>query len=256
MPTFGRTIAGTHQTDFLDADYKGGCWFVLTEDGVVNTITAYIGYNDVDTYCKAVIYDRTGTIPGDRLAISQEVKIDDVVGYGSANAWANFTISPGATLSAGTFYLTLHAEDVVYLSEIIGIVAGSYVSNADAYGDGPSDPFGSFSSGSQTISIYASYSLLGVGGFTITSVSSTPGFIIRTGSNTIELRSDFHDDGDLDSTLYTTLFWTRDTANTEYGPYTASVTKEGSQEYNATYDLDPADGWSIGPYDVKVEISK
>jgi hypothetical protein len=85
---------------------------------------------------------------------------------------------------------------------------------------------------------------------------STPDAVERTGVHEIELRVDWHDEADLADSGYTVNFYLRDPSLTVRGPYTGSITKEGSKEYNATYTLDINDAWNLGMYDLKAVVLK
>jgi len=93
-------------------------------------------------------------------------------------------------------------------------------------------------------------------GFYIISISCDPISVQRTNVNTTELRCDFHDGEDLNISRYLCDFYLIDPSSTQYGPYSALITKEGSKEYNATLDFDIPDGWSLGDYDIKAEVYK
>jgi len=97
------------------------------------------------------------------------------------------------------------------------------------------------------------YSFLG---FSITSVSTNIPRVIRTGENFVQLRCDWHDETDLSSSDYSCIFWVRDESNNIYGPFTGSITKEGSKEYYAIFNLDPDEGFLLGYYDIKAEVTK
>jgi hypothetical protein len=90
----------------------------------------------------------------------------------------------------------------------------------------------------------------------IRSVTSSKIRVIRTGTYTTQLRCDFHDEDDLTVDNYFCYFWVRDQNNNIYGPYSATIIKESSKEYYATYDLDPTESFLLGPYDIKVEVRK
>jgi hypothetical protein len=93
-------------------------------------------------------------------------------------------------------------------------------------------------------------------GFNIISVTANPSKVIRTGTETTQLRCDWHDESDLDASLYECKFWVRDEMNNIYGPYIGTVVKDASKEYYATYDLDPSETFLLGYYDIRVEVTK
>lgn len=97
------------------------------------------------------------------------------------------------------------------------------------------------------------YSFLG---FYIEEVTCTPFKVHRAEVESWTLRCDWHDEDDLTIDKYKCQFWIRDESNNIYGPYTGSITKEGSKEYYATYDLDPDETFLLGKYDIKVEVTK
>ena len=92
------------------------------------------------------------------------------------------------------------------------------------------------------------------GGFYVRSVSLDPWSLQRGGAFNCTLRADWHDEDDGDAGDYTCVFNLRSPSLTEYGPYTASVTKEESKEYNGTFVVDPGDSWEVGKYDIKADV--
>jgi len=93
-------------------------------------------------------------------------------------------------------------------------------------------------------------------GFYIEEVTCTPFKVHRVEVESWSLRCDWHDEDDLAIDKYKCQFWVRDESNNIYGPYTGSITKEGTKEYYATYELDPDATFLLGLYDIKVEVTK
>jgi len=114
---------------------------------------------------------------------------------------------------------------------------------------------------SGTVIIYHLYkrlsSLFTVGTFYIISLVANPQEVERTGIHYTELRCDWHDEADLDGDKYYCKFYVREPDNiTIHGPYEGVVTKEGSKEYHATFNLDIVDTWPLGFWDLQVEVFK
>lgn len=94
--------------------------------------------------------------------------------------------------------------------------------------------------------------------FFIHDVTCSPDSVQRSGTNTTELRCDWHDEEDLLAEAYTCKLYVRGPPPDEdvYGPFNGNVTKEGAKEYHATYDWDPPLGADLGLYDLKAVVHK
>ena len=155
MPTFGDTTieAGTFTGQ---VDQKRAYRSVLTEDGVVSSVSIYMtGGTSAQVY-KAVIYGDTAGAPGALLWTSAE----QTCGVSQAAGWVVISVSPGLSLTAGTYYLGFIAGTVtgwMTLQWVAGAGTNQYWST-DTYSDGATDPFGTpTGSDSTNISIYATY---------------------------------------------------------------------------------------------------
>jgi hypothetical protein len=90
--------------------------------------------------------------------------------------------------------------------------------------------------------------------WSILGVSCDPVTVIRVGSNVSTLRCDFTDPTDLAAGSYTCRLFTRGPTGTIYGPYTATVVKDSTGTYHATYDWNPDDNAEVGTYDLKAQV--
>jgi len=148
-PSFGKDDVGGTESYFADGGYEDTLKAVLTEDGSVYKITAYIKKNDAGgtINVKTGIYDDSGGAPNNLEGES------NIVVVGDSYSWVDFTASIG--LSAATYHLA------VIMSGDLGIVydsgsAGDWWYVAATY---PTfnNPFGSGNSGDVLWSIYANY---------------------------------------------------------------------------------------------------
>jgi len=128
-------------------------WMVVSPvnantSGTVNSISWYSAAAATG-HVKAIIYDSSGTggAPGARLGVSNEIT-NPVMGLNTA------TFSSGIPVS-GNIYIGLHAD--VALPSYAGSLGGpgNGYSIAATYASGPPSTFGSGSSGSTTINIWA-----------------------------------------------------------------------------------------------------
>jgi len=154
--TFGTTTPGS-SIDPAAANVKAVSKFTSPRVGNVVKVTAYVsglGANNGTQKLKAVIYADSGGNPGARLGVSNEVVISAKKAWG----WVDFTFSSPVAIQAGTVwigFLSAAKNDLTQLR--YDPVASDLRYNANSYGSGASDPFGSASTVDFHYSIYATY---------------------------------------------------------------------------------------------------
>jgi glucose/arabinose dehydrogenase len=165
--TLGNTTVGA----LSDTGWNGLKWgnkYTLAAQGTFSKVSAYLGDNPAVTGAesfRAAIYADASGSPGALKAQSSAVAVTD----GQAAGWVDFPISPGVTLSAGTYWIVLQGGTTDHGALRYGTsnnTAGAEAWNSDAFSDGLTDPFGTSASGAWVWSLYAT--------FTTSSGSSAP----------------------------------------------------------------------------------
>ncbi|HEY6924873.1 MAG TPA: hypothetical protein VI653_15470 [Steroidobacteraceae bacterium] len=95
--------------------------------------------------------DSSGT-PGAKIAESSVV----TVASGQAPGWVSFATS-AVSLSAGSYWIVIQSGDTGGVARDYGDGAADWFGGADTFSDGASDPFGTGSTGTVTMSVFASY---------------------------------------------------------------------------------------------------
>lgn len=154
----GRTTVGTVPSQGMGANQKRGSKFALTETGVLSSFSAYLDGNggaSGSEQVRVVLYRDASGVPGAKVAESLNTI---TINSGTAGAWYTFT-APQTQLTPGSYWLVLHTGGTAGIARNMGdgSTAPNWYSNADTFSDGASDPFGTGSAGTGTISIYASY---------------------------------------------------------------------------------------------------
>ena len=156
--TFGKeSIGASAQT--VSANLQRGGLFTLAESGRVTAIKCYLDGNGGGAgfqVAKAVIYQNGSTYPTARKGISTEV----IITAGQAAGWVEFAFAPAVFLSAGDYWLNLHAGTTTNVARYYRDNAGGMLvsSVSDTYSDGPATPCpGAGSVTSHAMSIYAEY---------------------------------------------------------------------------------------------------
>ena len=128
---------------------------VLSEDGTVTRITAYIK-GALPKQVRFAIYADSGGEPGGLLVQSAPFNPSNVWGWKSTSV-------PSTPLTAGTYWLAVHFEQIAHAWVYGG--AGAIRRKDSAFGSGPPDPWGvSDDTYAGSMSIYAGYAPGGGGG--------------------------------------------------------------------------------------------
>lgn len=137
--------------------YKWGNRYPLSEEGTFTKVSAYLdglGPGSGGQALLALIYADSAGVPDALRATSDAVTISD----GQPAGWVEFPISPAVALSPGDYWLVLHAGSTSQAARRYGIAETGFERyNADAYSDGPSDPFGTTITGDWRWSLFATY---------------------------------------------------------------------------------------------------
>jgi hypothetical protein len=158
MKIAGRFSVGT-QVFELAPDTKRVGRYKMPQSGRLSKLTAYLdglGSGSIvgPQPCKAVVYDTSNKL----LAVSDEV----VIAGHQPSGWVDFRFSAahGRLLLPDTdFYGGIHAGGTTATIRVAGSgpsgMGGKH--NADAYADGPADPFGAATTDSADLSLFVTY---------------------------------------------------------------------------------------------------
>ena len=154
--TFGRTDVATMRSGGMTADMKRGSKFTLSEAGTLLNFSAHLDGNggaSGSQSVRVVLYRDASGASGAKVAESSPVVI---TASAAAGSWITFN-APQVALTPGAYWLVLHTGGTAGIARNAGDGAANWYGNADTYADGASDPFGTGSTGTGTLSIYASY---------------------------------------------------------------------------------------------------
>lgn len=157
MATFGNTDYGNTAFDPA-VDTKYASKFTLgPAGGLVSKLSLACSSSagsGVAQYWKGVIYSDNSGSPDDLLAVTQEYTMY----LGESYAYRDLVFSTDVELAAGDYWLGLIAGAGANASVRILPDGDHRQWNSDTYSDGPSDPYGSTSSGGGgPLCIYATY---------------------------------------------------------------------------------------------------
>jgi hypothetical protein len=168
LKLFGRNTVASSTSAGMSANFKRGSWFTLSETGTVTSFSAYLdgngggsGPQDV----RVALYQDANGVPGNLIAQSSTVTVTS----GMVPQWVNFPVPPTSVLPAGKYWMVLQTGG--YTGALApgannpGVArnygdtsgTGGWYGNSDMFWDGASNPFGTGTSGSTTLSVYASY---------------------------------------------------------------------------------------------------
>ena len=156
--TFGKTTVGALADEGLYANYKIVQSATLPVAGKVSQLSVYAipGLKaPAPEAMRAVIYADAGGTPGALLATGPEVVYRSNV-YGKG--WFELPLESPVELAAGTYWIgVLTGETDDGMGYVYDSVPASRAYNENAFGAGPTDPFGPATLDSEQASIYASY---------------------------------------------------------------------------------------------------
>ena len=155
LETFGRTSIAAATSSGMSADYKRGTPFTLSDGGTLTSFSAYLdgnggasGSQDI----RMVLYQDAGGVPGAEVVQSSTVTIP----AGMPAQWFRFT-APQTVLTAGKYWIVIQTGPNQAVARNYGDGSIAWYANADTFWDGASNPFGSGSTGTTTLSVYVSY---------------------------------------------------------------------------------------------------
>jgi hypothetical protein len=156
--SFGQTSVGSTPSAGMTANQKRGSKFTLSEKGTLVRLSAYLdglgGASGTQSIRLALYRDANGA-PGAKVAETST----KTIASGAAASWQNFA-APSVSLDPGVYWAVIHTGDTGALARNYGDPSASnWFGNADLFSDGASDPFGTGSTGTVTLSIYVAYAL-------------------------------------------------------------------------------------------------
>jgi hypothetical protein len=157
--TFGKTTVGGSSDSFL-AGRKRVNRYTLAGAGTVSKLSVYLAPTGTsgEQSLEGVIYADSAGKPQALLAVSQPLTFRS----GNAAGWYDLPFATAVKLAAGSYWI---GAITGASSNVAGFrfdsVAGSRDYNADTYGSGPSNPFGSVTTDRVQASLYATYSAEG-----------------------------------------------------------------------------------------------
>ncbi len=189
--SFGRTTAGTIPSGGLREDFKRGSKFVLSEAGEMSNICAYLDSNGGGTGYQPlalVLYRDQNGIPANKVIATGDQQIEAQQPAG----WRCFPTYK-ALLEPGTYWIMIHSGGPTGIIRYYYDGPANWYGNADEFGDGASDAFGSGAAGEGTLSLRVDYVPLRSAGATIvgTRVSSPMSANMKRGSS-FELTEEAH----------------------------------------------------------------
>ncbi|HEV2981381.1 MAG TPA: S8 family serine peptidase [Solirubrobacteraceae bacterium] len=156
--TFGKTAVGAFADEGLFANYKIVQSATLPVAGKVSQLSVYAvpGLKAPSPQAvRAVIYADAGGTPGALLASGPEVVYRSNV---NGKGWFDLPLASPLALEPGTYWIGfMTGESSEGMGYVYDSVASSRAYNENAFGAGPSDPFGAATLDSEQGSVYASY---------------------------------------------------------------------------------------------------
>ncbi len=153
--TFGNTAVGSG-SDTFTANLKRANSYALANAGAVSKLTMYLapggvsGQQDIE----GLIYADNNGSPGALIATTQQLVFSST----SSAGWYDLPFSSPVNLAAGRYWIGVITGGT---SWVIGFrytsVAGSRDYNGNTYTSGPTNPFGTASTDSEQMSLYATY---------------------------------------------------------------------------------------------------
>lgn len=152
---FGQTTIALTPSAGLNADFKRGSLFTIASPSTFHLVglSAYLdglGAASGSQQVSMALYSNSGGVPANLLATSNTVTIS----AGQVAGWVHFS-TPSTSLTAGSYWIVIHSGATGGIIRDFGTSGGSWYGNSDTFADGSSNPFGSGTSGSTTMSVYA-----------------------------------------------------------------------------------------------------
>lgn len=155
MDYAGRLDVAKATSKGLSADFKRGSQITFATTGRLNELNFYLdtaGGAAGTQEARASLYTDVNGKPGTKLVEGDVI----TPALGFPPHWVNW-IMPPVLVNAGRYWLILHTGNNAGVLRDYGDGAANWIGNADTFADGGSTPFGSASTGTGTLSAYASY---------------------------------------------------------------------------------------------------
>jgi hypothetical protein len=153
--TLGRITEGAIPSNGLSAQFKRASRFTLAGAGTFTELCAYLdgngGVSGYQRFRLALYGDNNGT-PIAKLIETPEQTILS----GTAARWYCMSV-PLTPVAAGSYWVAIHSGEMAGVIRDFGDGSPNWYGNADAFDDGASTTFGTGSSGTGTMSVYARY---------------------------------------------------------------------------------------------------
>ena len=152
---FGRTTIATTPSSGLGTNFKRGSMFTLGTAGTLSSLNAYLdgnGGGSGSQQLRMELYRDSSGAPGAKVVESAVVSINS----GQSPGWVTFA-TPPVSLTSGSYWIVIHSGDTSGVARDYGDGASDWYGNADTFSDGGSDPFGTGTTGTVTLSVFASY---------------------------------------------------------------------------------------------------
>jgi hypothetical protein len=155
--TFGYTEIGPKLDNATLENFKRANTFKLTEAGSVTKLSLYAVPGeawkaDKKQNIKAVIYADSSGKPSELLATGTQVAYEGTTG------WLDLPFATAVKLSAGTYWLGFIAgSETKVMAFKWKEVSKARAKNENLYTSGPSNPFGTYTTDNEQMSIYATY---------------------------------------------------------------------------------------------------
>jgi hypothetical protein len=153
---FGRVVAGTVTSDGMTADRKRASKFNLSKPGRLRELSASLdgnggasGTQDV----KLVLYRDNNGAPGAKVVESNP----RTLASGTTKKWYSFIVN-NVALTAGDYWIAIFTGGSAQVLRNYGDATPNWYGNTDTYSDGATDPFGSGTTGTVTLSVRGAFS--------------------------------------------------------------------------------------------------
>jgi hypothetical protein len=157
--TFGNTSVGG-SSDWFAANRKRVNSYVLPIAGAISELSVYLAPtpNSGQQAIRGIVYGDSGGVPGALLGTSSELTFAST----SAAGWYQLTFPAPLELPAGEYWIgILTGPSAGIAGYRYDSVAGARYYNPDNYAELAPDPFGSFSTDNEQMSLYATYTPIG-----------------------------------------------------------------------------------------------
>jgi subtilisin family serine protease len=153
--TFGKTTVGA-SSDYFVAERKRVNRYAIPESGSVTKLSIYLAPTSTSgqQVLRGVIYADSSGTPAALLASTEQFTFSST----SAAGWYGLVFSSPIKLTAGNYWIGVMSGATAGVAGFrYDSVSGARDYNANTYASGATNPFGSFSSDSEQMSLYATY---------------------------------------------------------------------------------------------------